>query len=152
MSFSATGICMDAKLWATLALDDMLTAQTLFEKGHLRNCLFHCHFAMEKILKAILAAKGQLTEKDDVHSLQVLAKKLDYDDEKNMPKKFFLHLVEASSWHIDVSYPLDTYRYETLNNFSEVKIKYNKTHEVFVWLTKELADAVKEGNNNEEIS
>ena len=85
MSFSATGICMDAKLWAKLALDDMLTAQTLFEQEHLRNCLFHCHFAMEKILKAILATKGQLTKDDDTHALSVLATKLDYDDEKNMP-------------------------------------------------------------------
>jgi HEPN domain-containing protein len=38
--------------WITGAEEDFAAAQSLFEKGHLRHCLFLAHLAVEKMLKA----------------------------------------------------------------------------------------------------
>ena len=38
--------------WITGAEEDFAAAQSLFERGHLRHCLFLAHLAVEKMLKA----------------------------------------------------------------------------------------------------
>lgn len=40
--------------WATGSAEDLAAAESLLERGHLRQCLFLTHLALEKMLKAMV--------------------------------------------------------------------------------------------------
>lgn len=45
------------KRWQESATDDFDTAQALFDAGKYAHCLFFCHLATEKMLKAVYTSK-----------------------------------------------------------------------------------------------
>jgi HEPN domain-containing protein len=64
------------KYWKTGAAEDMLAAETLLEKGHLRHCLFFAHLALEKALKAhVINSTHQIPPR--IHNLARLAELAD---------------------------------------------------------------------------
>jgi HEPN domain-containing protein len=58
--------------WKTGAAEDLAAAESLFEKGHLRQCLFLAHLALEKMLKAHVTRQTK-TMPPKIHSLPRLA-------------------------------------------------------------------------------
>jgi len=43
--------------WQTGSAEDLAAAEPLLEKGHLRHCLFLAHWAIEKMLKALVTPR-----------------------------------------------------------------------------------------------
>lgn len=61
-----------AQKWLDFAKNDLKDAEILFEKKSFKNCIYHCHQSIEKILKGIISAKGKKIKK--VHDLPDLLK------------------------------------------------------------------------------
>jgi len=58
--------------WINFAKDDLKMAEILFENKSYKGCIYHCHQAIEKSLKALLIAKNKRVRK--THDLADLLK------------------------------------------------------------------------------
>lgn len=119
--------------WRELSEYDMKTAKFMFQTKRYPYCLFMCHLAIEKILKAIIVNK---TEKHAPysHNLVELAKrsKLNFDeDQKNL-------LADLTEFNLEARYPewqKDFYKKANKN----YAIKYlNDSIKIHKWLKKHL--------------
>jgi HEPN domain-containing protein len=74
--------------WIKTARGDLETAQLIFDSGrNLHHCLFFCHLALEKGLKANVVKKTKATP-PKIHDLEILAEKAGLDLPDDM-KDFF---------------------------------------------------------------
>lgn len=48
-----------SKKWLNFAKEDLKDAEILFKAKSYKNSTWHCHQAIEKLLKAIILAKGK---------------------------------------------------------------------------------------------
>ncbi len=116
--------------WKTTALDNLETAEILFEKGKFRECLFFCHLTIEKLLKAHFVN----TQKDfapKVHELLYLLSKTNL--KSNEDTKDFLGTI--NDFNLEGRYPEN---FLEIPNNNDVYILLNKTKECVEWLVKLL--------------
>ena len=83
--------------WTKGSNEDLAAAQTLLEKNHLRQALFHAHLALEKMIKAHVVRQTQNTPAK-IHNLIRLAEltniSLDSDKE-DLLRRFGLYQLEG---------------------------------------------------------
>lgn len=83
--------------WKTGSEEDLAAAESLFEEGHFRHCLFCAHLALEKMLKAHVV-RGTCDVPPRIHNLVRLAHlaglKLD-DERERFLRRFDLHQLEG---------------------------------------------------------
>ncbi len=60
------------KQWLEFARQDLKDAEILFDKKSYKGCIYHCHQAIEKFLKALLISKNKRVRK--THDLADLLK------------------------------------------------------------------------------
>ena len=118
------------KEWIGYAQEDLKAAHILYKEKAYRICTYHCHQAIEKILKAIIISKGSAFHK--IHDLIEL-----YEYAKlSLPKNLVKFLDDLNPHYLVSKYP-------------EVgsKIKYTRkvagsilkaTVEIFKWLKLEI--------------
>jgi len=83
--------------WVQGAEEDFAAAQSLFDKGHFRHCLFFVHLAIEKILKAHIV-KQTNSVPPKIHNLFRLSSKADLKlDEKQQEflRRFDIYQLEG---------------------------------------------------------
>jgi len=87
----------EAERWVQRAEADLEMCDVALELGSREICLFHCHEAVEKILKAIwLEQRGEQAEK--THSLPYLARELSLnlsDEQRDFLRKLYLQLIPS---------------------------------------------------------
>ena len=90
-------IVKQVEYWTTGSEEDLAAAGSLLEKGHLRHGLFFAHWALEKLLKALVVQRtGQIPPK--IHNLVRLAQraglKPDPQQERFL-RRFDVHQMEG---------------------------------------------------------
>ena len=86
--------------WHEGAEYDMEVAEAMYEKGKYPYALFMGHFALEKLLKA-LVVKTRLQHAPYTHSLPLLAEKSGI----KIPKKTMRRVARFMEFHFEARYP-----------------------------------------------
>ena len=125
------------KKWLQFAKADLEAAEVLLKSGKThwsyQLCVLHCHQAVEKILKTVIISKGK--EHKRTHDLIVLAK----DAKVELPKQFQEYLDELNPHYHPGRYPDINYKGPIFKyNQETAQYHFNKTKEVFFWLTKKI--------------
>lgn len=87
------------KKWLEFAKGDLRDAQILFENKSYQSCIFHCHQSTEKLLKAIICAKGKKIKK--VHDLADLLK----ESEAKYTPEILDFINELNPYYNPIRYP-----------------------------------------------
>lgn len=85
--------------WLDFAKEDLKTAEILFNSKSYKNCIYHCHQAIEKFLKANIIARGKRFRK--THDLPDLLK----ESEVKYTKEILEFIHELNSYYNPVRYP-----------------------------------------------
>jgi HEPN domain-containing protein len=118
-----------AKEWLNYAERDLQDAGLLYGAKSYKNCILHCHQAIEKLLKAIIIQKGyQLIRTHDLISLTDSAK-------LELPESVMDFIGQLNPHYLPVKYPDVTLKF----SYTKAKVYsiLNKTKEVFRWLRLE---------------
>lgn len=103
-TYDSMSIVTSSDYWWREAKDKYEDAMRLLKAGGTRKCVLNlCHGAIERALKAILAQKGLLSDKDRSHPLWHLAAKAGIKDE--LDEELRSYLTKASTLHSRTSYP-----------------------------------------------
>lgn len=120
------------KTWLEFAQDDLKSAKILLEKKSYRACSWHCHQAIEKLLKAVVVEHGRTP--DRTHDLV----KLTADAHAKLPTELVAFLEELNFHYLPPRYP-DMYEemkaiYRPWNTIRVHKM----TRVLFLWLRTHL--------------
>lgn len=116
--------------WKTTALDNLETAEILFEKRKFRECLFFCHLTIEKLLKAHFV-KAQKDFAPKIHELLYLLKKTNLNLGKS--EKEFLGTI--NDFNLEGRYPEN---YLEVPSEKETEDLLLTTKEMVQWLVNQL--------------
>jgi len=121
------------KHWLELSDYDMKTAEFMFSSKRYPYCLFMCHLAIEKILKAVLVKKIK-EHAPYTHNLVDLAKKI----EINFSEKQKHLLSDLVEFNIEARYPewKKNFYKKTNKKYTENYLKETKIFQK--WLKKYL--------------
>jgi HEPN domain-containing protein len=122
--------------WKTGSTYDLETAKALFEKERYPYCLYFCHLALEKLLKALwVLLKNEHPPK--VHNLAFLAEKLPMQLDETILDFF----AELNEFNLEARYP-DLKRSLYTRADQEYTVHYlEKTRETMDWLTRKLSES-----------
>jgi HEPN domain-containing protein len=121
------------KEWQKQAVYDLDTARVMWENGRYIYCIFMCHLAVEKALKALYVKEISMAA-PKLHSLVYLAQAIKIDMPDTI-KEFIDNLDEVS---VPTRYPDELER--LLKEYSEGKTQlvFKKAEEALKWLTERL--------------
>lgn len=120
--------------WQENGEKDFEVAQGLFRLNHYSHCLFFCHLALEKFLKAIFVHRKQ-RHAPYIHDLLVLAKRVGIE----LSQKQISELETITSFNIQARYA--DYKSEFYKRFNRkvYAAKYlSVTKDSIKWLKEEL--------------
>lgn len=116
------------KKWVEFAKEDLKAAEILFSSKSYRNCIYHCHQAIEKLLKAMIIEKGKHFRK--THDLPDLLKK----SEAKYTKEILQFIQELNPYYNPIRYP-DTALAPPLNyNRKTTQKLFKSTKDMSKWL------------------
>ncbi len=121
------------KYWLEAAVHDLEMAASLFRTGKYDYCLFLCHLALEKILKALVA---RITKEHPpfTHNLLYLAGKADI----HLSKTQIELLDQVNRFNMEARYPEDLKAFYKKANRSYAKKYLEATREIYKWFRKKL--------------
>jgi len=120
------------KKWIEFARRDLKDAEILFKAKSYRGCSWHCHRAIEKILKAIILKKGKRPRK--IHDLVELLK----DAEIKLPEDLLNFIEELDLFYLLPRYP-DVYeQMKKIYRPQNIKKVFKLTKTLFSWLKNYL--------------
>jgi len=119
--------------WRKLSEYDFGTAKNLFEAKRYPYCLFFCHLAIEKILKA-LVVREILEHAPYTHNLVDLAKKtnLDFSEEQKTL------LADLTEFNLEARYPEWKKEFYKKATKAHASAYLNETARLRLWLKKQL--------------
>lgn len=125
------------KKWLEYVKADLEGAEVLFKsaKSHwsYQLCVWHCHQAMEKVLKAVIVEKNGEIKK--VHDLVKLTK----DSELELPRDFQEYIDKLNPHYQPPRYPDIPYKGPIFRYTKEIARSHlNKTKEIILWIEKKL--------------
>jgi len=121
------------KSWLTFAQQDLKDAEILFIQKSYRGTSWHCHQAIEKILKAILIKKGKSPGK--IHDLVDLLK----DTKIKLPEDLMSFLEELNLHYFPPRYP-DVYeQMKKIYHSKNIERVLKLTRTLFLWLRNYLS-------------
>lgn len=125
------------KKWLEHAKADLEGAKVLLGSGKshwsFQLCVWHCHQAIEKILKTVIVKRGKEIKR--VHNLIFLLQ----ESELEIPKKFKEYIEELNPHYQPPRYPDIPYKGPILKYNKEVaKYHFDKTKKLFLWIEKKL--------------
>ena len=87
--------------WAAQADYDLSVANLLYQQSAYRYCVFFCHLALEKRLKAILLERTGRREPPHSHNLRTLARGI----RASLPQDYYMFLIHMTAHSIVARYP-----------------------------------------------
>ena len=121
----------ETKLWLTQAREHFKDALYLYDGSRYSACVFFCHQALEKILKACVVEFGNKVP-SKVHQLDKIVREANL----KLPKGWEVDLAEITRHFWKVRYP-DFRRYVYTNKESAGPT-IKKTKEIYQWILKKL--------------
>lgn len=122
------------RYWHQGSKEDWKVAQGLFKLKHYSHCLFFCHLATEKMLKALVVTRKE-THAPYIHDLVVLCKKADLE----LTKQHQSDLETITSFNIQGRYADYKSQFYKFFNKRPAAQKYLAiTQELLLWLENEL--------------
>lgn len=123
--------------WLEYAKGDLEGAKILLDsaKGDYSYLLaiWHCHQAIEKILKAVIIEKGKEVKK--VHNLIFLLE----ESQLEVPKEFREFIEELNPYYQPIRYPDIPYKGPLLKWNKKLATKYfENAQEIFLWIQEKL--------------
>ena len=122
----------DPDYWNMLASSSLKDAKALLDADRRVACCLHCHAAIEKSLKALLAAQGRLQDGDDTHTLTKLANRAGV--KQDLGSEMWSCLVVMSGLHQKTSYPSSSHVWRCLNDPGYVTMIWSNTLRIYRWL------------------
>ncbi len=117
--------------WADQVPDALETAHALFRSGKFHYCLFFCHLAAERMLKA-LVVNATKEHAPFTHNLVFLAGKADLDADADQ-----LHLLESlNEWCLMARYPTSRKILETKATKNYAASLLKETENFIAWLQR----------------
>jgi len=116
--------------WLTTANSDLNTAEDIFNAGrNYHHCLFFCHLALEKGLKALVVkATGKTPPK--IHNLMLLSEKANLQVTKSQSDFLFL----MNGYNLEARYPDEKLKvYKATTKSIAVKL-LTRIKEEFIWM------------------
>ena len=121
-----------AKRWLEFAQDDFKAASILFANKAYRECIYHCHQALEKTIKAIIVQRGERLRK--THDLAGLI-----NDSGLSASDSILQFIEKLNPHyIPIRYPDATTKRKFRYTKATAKKFLKGTKEIIKWLGLQL--------------
>ena len=131
----------DVQQWLAYAEADRQAAEHLLESGDYIACAFHCHQAVEKLLKAIIVAETQ-KRSPYLHNLRLLLEQLSgFEPPEGIVRK----MVKIEPHYLGTRYPgvVDPRFYNRQNMESLLA----ETSEVYQWFLTKLNEMSKSGDS-----
>jgi HEPN domain-containing protein len=121
--------------WETGSTYDLETAQALFERDRYPYCLYFCHLALEKLLKALWVLQRK-EHPPRMHNLVFLAEKASAE----LDGTVLDFLAELNEFNLEARYP-DLKRTLYLKADQKYTLYYlDKTREILNWLSRRLSE------------
>jgi len=111
------------KKWISFAKRDLKDAEVLFKNKRYFGCLYYCHQAIEKFLKAIINVKGKRVPK--IHDLSRLLN----ESEVKISKEILGFIQELNPYYQPIRYP-------DVPEAISLKLRYKKAKR-FLEMTKQ---------------
>ena len=119
---------LEGERWAAQADYDLSVAELLYQQEVYRYCVFFCHLALEKRLKAILLERTGRREPPHTHGLRTLAR----GARVNLSYNHYRFLASMEDHSIKARYPKpDDLAFYSRNNAADI---LSRTREVYEWL------------------
>ena len=123
--------------WQAQAEYDLSVAELLYRQSVYRYCVFFCHLALEKQLKAMLIERTGDNDPPRTHDLIDIAGDAGID----LPAEYYGLMVELSKQSVAARYPEDSiYRY----NEELAASTLSQVREVHEWLKSKTASSEEE--------
>lgn len=118
--------------WIKSAERDLAAAQDLFKTKHFVQCLFYCHLAVEKIIKALIVKNKK--EPPPVHHLPYLSKLtgIKFSSEQQTLIK------EINEFNLRARYDDYKFRFYKIADKEFTQKYFQKTKDFHLWLKKHL--------------
>ena len=119
--------------WLAGYKDALLTAEKLYEAKRYHHALFFGHFALEKLLKAVVVKKTK-THATPTHDLRILIKEAKLD----LRQDYLQNIKNINAFNIRARYDdikLDFYKLATKEY---TQIWFSKIKEICLWLEKKI--------------
>lgn len=120
--------------WIERANYDMETAKIMLDSARYLYVTYMCQQAIEKILKAIIAAQDK--ENLPIHNLNRLAEIAELKNQLNRDQ--FDFLAELTPYCIEARYGDYKESLSEIVNREKAREVYNKTIEIFKWLSQKV--------------
>ena len=122
---------LEGERWAAQADYDLSVAQLLYQQEVYRYCVFFCHLALEKRLKAMIVEYADVAEPPRIHNLIDLADIVGID----LPNEYEMFLGSLSKQSVLARYP------QSLDEYTEdiATPTLSRTMEVYEWLNSMIA-------------
>lgn len=121
-----------SKEWLGYARNDLKNAVILFENKSYKDCIWYCHQAIEKLLKAIIANQGKRVRK--IHDLVELWEEVNVPHNESISK----FLEELNPYYIPTRYPEAGFKLKVAYGKKSTQKILKTTQEAFKWLKTEL--------------
>lgn len=120
------------KQWLDFAKEDLKDAEILFRAKSYRGSSWHCHQAIEKILKAIIIQKGKRLRK--IHDLIELLR----DTKIKLPEDLMSFVEELDLFYLPPRYPDFYEQMKKKYRFKNIQRVLKLTKALFLWLKNYL--------------
>lgn len=120
------------KQWLKFAEQDLRDAEILFEQKSYQNSSWHCHQAIEKILKSIILNKERKSRK--IHDLIELLK----ETEIKLPEDLLSFLEELNLHYLPPRYPDSYEQMKRIYQPKNIQRVLKLTKVLFLWLKNYL--------------
>ena len=121
----------ETKLWFKQAEENYKDALYFYKGGRYSACVFFCHQALEKILKAcVVELVGKTPSK--IHKLDIITKEAKLD----LSESWITSLAEITRHFWKVRYP--DFRRCVYTNKKSAKPTLEKTKEIYSWILNKL--------------
>jgi HEPN domain-containing protein len=118
--------------WFEFAKQDLKDAEILFNQKSYRGCSWHCHQAIEKILKAIIIEKGGRPRK--IHDLIELLR----ETEIKLPEDLMNFIEELNLFYLPPRYPDIYEEVKKIYRSKNIQRIFKLTKTLFLWLRNYL--------------
>lgn len=129
------------KEWLIISKEDLEVAELCFEGNKFLHCAYMCQQSIEKSLKALISAEGEIPL--PVHNLPALAMETGVWDAMQTEQRMFLRAL--TTYAIEARYPERKQRlYEQCTREEAERILKN-TKEMVVWLKNQVSAKLLQG-------